>query len=76
MKGINKKALINGLKQMNSQEKQELKQILQEILSPEAEATSVFITVPNFGNSSFYALAGKIVVQSGTGKWTINLNDF
>jgi|GEM_PF-1986514 len=76
MKGINKKALIIGLKQMNPQEKQELKQILQEILSPEMEATSIFTTIPNFGNAYFSAYDNKIVVTSGTGKWTINLNDF
>lgn len=76
MKGINKKTLINGLKQMDSQEKQELKRILQEILSTEMEATSAFTTVPNFGNSTFIAQDGKIVVTSGTGKWTIDLNDF
>lgn len=76
MKGVNKKALFNGLKQMKSQEKQELKQILQNILSPDGDATSTFLTVPDFGSSLFYAFEGKIIVESGNKKWTISLNDF
>ncbi len=76
MKGVNKKALLSGLKQMEPQDKQELKQILQCILSPYEEATSTFLTIPGFGNSLFYAYDGKIVVESGNKKWTIDISDF
>jgi len=76
MGGINKKTLISALKVMNIEDKIELKQILQEILSPEMDATSVYTTIPNFGNAHFSVLNDKIVVVSGTKKWTINLSDF